>query len=114
QSQVHPLPHKLTFQQGAAIGVPYATAYFALVNRGQCVQGETVFIHGASGGVGTAAVQMSCARKLNVIGTAGSAKGRELVKQEGARHVLDHSQADYLEELMKLTGSKGVDLILEM
>ena len=113
-SQVHPLPVKLSFEQGAAIGVPYATAYYALFNRGHAMPGETILIHGASGSVGTAAMQMARAQGLVIIGTAGSPKGRELVAQEGAHHVLDHSTSDYLDEVMKLTEGRGVPLILEM
>ncbi len=69
-SQVHSLADKATFAQGAAIGVPYSTAYRALFQKAQAVPGETVFIHGASGGVGIAAVQLAVARELRVIGTA--------------------------------------------
>src|ERR1035437_4452212 len=97
QSQVHPLPHHNSLGEGAAVGVPYATAYFALFNRGQAMPGETVLIHGASGGVGTAALQLARSRGLIVIGTHGTAKGRELVAKEGAHHVLDHSAPDYLD-----------------
>jgi NADPH2:quinone reductase len=111
---VHPLPRALAFAQGAAMGVPYATAYRALFHRGLARAGETVLVHGASGGVGHAAVQIGRASGLIVIGTAGTAKGRESVLAQGAAHVLDHTQAGYLEQLMQLTGGRGVDLILEM
>jgi NADPH:quinone reductase len=111
---VHPLPQEITFQQGAALGVPYGTAYRALFQRGQAQPGETVLIHGASGGVGIAAVQFARAAGLVVIGTAGSDRGRVLVLEQGAHHVLDHSQANYLEELMQLTDGRGVELVMEM
>lgn len=111
---VHPLPGNLSFAQGAALGVPYGTAYYGLFTRGQAHAGETVLIHGASGGVGTAAVQLGRLKGLHVIGTGGTEKGRALVLKEGAHEVLDHTSADYLDQLMKLTGNKGVDLILEM
>ena len=113
-SQVYPLPPMISFEQGAAMGVPYATAYYALFNRGQAIAGETVLVHGASGGVGTAAVQIARARGLVVIGTASTSKGRDLVAKEGAHHVLDHSAPDYFDQLMKLTDNRGVPLILEM
>jgi len=71
-------------------------------------------VHGASGGVGTATVQLARAAGLTVIGTAGSDKGKSLVAKEGAHHVLDHKAPNYLDELMKLTGGRGVDLIIEM
>jgi NADPH2:quinone reductase len=75
---------------------------------------ETMLVHGASGGVGTAALQLGRAAGLVVIGTAGSEKGRNLVAEQGAHHVLDHGSPAHLEDLMKLTGGRGVDLILEM
>jgi NADPH2:quinone reductase len=114
ENKVHPLPAKITYAQGAGVWAPYATAYHALY---QCVRaraGETVLIHGASGGVGVAAVQIARAIGLTVLGTAGSAKGLELVKREGARHVFDHSQSGYFEQILKATNGRGVDLILEM
>ncbi|HXJ97018.1 MAG TPA: NADPH:quinone reductase [Terriglobia bacterium] len=112
--QVHPLPEKISFAQGAAMGVPYGTAHRALFLRGRAQFGETVLVHGASGGVGTATVQLARAAGLTVIGTAGSDKGKALVAREGAHHVFDHKAPDYLDELMKLTGGRGVDLIIEM
>jgi len=113
-SQVHRLPDNATFPQGAAIGVPYSTACRALFQKARAIPGETVFIHGASGGVGIAAVQLAVARGLRVIGTASSGRGQELVKQQGAQHVLDHHAPDYLEELTTLTDGRGPEVILEM
>ncbi|MGB7156413.1 MAG: NADPH:quinone reductase [Tepidisphaeraceae bacterium] len=108
------LPENLTFQQGAAIGVPYGTAYRALFTRGGAKAGETALVHGASGGVGTASVQLAHAADLHTIGTGGTERGRQLVKEQGAEHVLDHTEANYLKQLMDLTQGRGVDLILEM
>ena len=113
-SQVHPLPEHVSFAQGAALGIPYATAYRALFDRGRAQPGETVLVHGASGGVGTAAVQLARAAGLTVIGTGGTDAGRKLVADQGAHHVLDHRSPNYLEQLMGLTEGRGVDLILEM
>jgi NADPH2:quinone reductase len=111
---VYPLPENVSFEQGAALGVPYATAYRALFHRAKAIAGESVLVHGASGGVGTAAVQFARAAGLTVFGTSSSSEGKDLVKQQGAHHALDHKKPDYLEELMRLTGGKGVDIILEM
>ncbi|MEU0388465.1 NADPH:quinone reductase [Streptomyces chartreusis] len=111
---VHPLPDSLTFEQGAAIGVPYLTAYRALFQRGGARVGETVLVHGASGGVGIPAVQLAVGAGLSVIGTAGSDAGQDLVRAQGAHHVLDHTRAGYLEEIQDLTHGRGVDLIVEM
>ena len=113
-SQVHSLSGNATFAQGAAIGVPYSTAYRALFQKARAIPGEAVFIHGASGGVGIAAVQLAVARGLRVIGTASSGRGQELVKQQGAQHVLDHHTPDYLAKLTDLTDGRGPDVILEM
>ncbi len=114
ETQVHRLPAKISFPQGAAVNVPYATAYRAIFQIGQGRAGETVFVHGASGGVGVAAVQLARAAGMTVIGTAGTPKGRELVLREGAHHALDHRAPDCLDQLRSLTGGRGADIILEM
>jgi len=111
---VCPLPASLSFPQGAAVGVNYATAARALHHKARAIPGETLFVHGASGGVGVAAVQLGRAHGLRVIGSAGSERGRALAAEQGAQHVLDHTRADYLEELMRLTDGRGADVILEM
>lgn len=114
ESQVHQLPAKITFAQGAGIWVPYGTAYHALFQSSGARAGETLLIHGASGGVGIAAAQMARAMGMTVLGTAGSEKGLELAKREGAHHVFNHTKPDYREQIMKTTGGVGVDVILEM
>ncbi len=113
-SQVHPLPERVSFGQGAAVWVPYGTAYHAIVAEAEARAGETVLIHGASGGVGVAAIQIARSRGLRVIGTAGSSKGLDLVRREGADLVFDHGKAGYLDEILKATGGRGVDVIVEM
>jgi NADPH2:quinone reductase len=112
--QVRPLPEGLSAAQGAALGVPYATAYRALFQRGRAVAGETLLVHGASGGVGIAAVQFALATGLTVIGTAGSRPGRELVAAQGVAQVLDHNDPGHLDEVVELTGGRGADLIVEL
>ncbi len=114
EAQVHHLAARVSFAEGAGVFTPYATAYRALFQRARGVPGETVFIHGASGGVGTAALQLARAAGLEVIGTAGTEEGRRLAKDQGARHVLDHHAEGYLEELTSLTEGRGPDVILEM
>jgi NADPH2:quinone reductase len=112
--QAQPLPKGVSFQQGAAIGVPYATAWRALLMRARARPGESVLVHGASGGVGTAAVQIARAHGMRVIGTAGTEEGSALVRNQGAHHVLNHRDADYLQRVPSLTGGQGVDIVLEM
>jgi NADPH2:quinone reductase len=114
QKNVHRLPDNITFQQGAAINIPYATAYRALHQRARAQAGETVLIHGASGGVGVAATQIARALGLTVIGTGGTEAGRKLVAAQGAHHVLDHRDPGYLDQILALTGGRGVEIILEM
>jgi NADPH:quinone reductase len=113
-AQVHALPANASFVQGAAVGTPYATAYRGLFQRAEAKPGETVLVHGASGGVGTAAVQLARARGLRVFGTAGSERGRGLVREQGAHEVFDHCAPDYLDQIMNATSGHGVDIILEM
>jgi NADPH2:quinone reductase len=114
EKSVHRLPANLTFQQGAAINIPYATAYRALFHRARARAGEVVLIHGASGGVGIAATQIARAAGLTIIGTGGTDAGRKLVAEHGAHHVLDHRNPGYLDQILKLTNERGVDIILEM
>lgn len=114
EAQVHPLPLGISSAQGAALGIPYGIAYRALFQRAKALPGETVLVHGASGGVGTAAIQLARAAGLTVIGTGGTPRGRELVSQQGAHHVLDHHSPGYLEAVLKLTQGRGVEVILEM
>ena len=112
--QANLLPDRISFQQGAALGVPYATAWRALFIRAHARAGETVLVHGGSGGVGTGAIQIARAHGLRVIATAGTAEGMALVRTHGAHEVLNHREPDYLQQVMPLTGNKGADVILEM
>ncbi len=114
ESQVHPLPEFLTFSQGAAVGVTYATAYRALFQRAAMRAGESVLVHGASGGVGLASVQFARAAGFRVTGTAGTERGCLLVSQNGAEHVLNHLVPGYLDAASALTLGQGFDVILEM
>jgi NADPH2:quinone reductase len=114
EDQVHPLPDNISFEQGAAVWVPYGTAYHALHHFAQARAAEIVLVHGASGGVGTASVQIAHAMGMTVFGTAGTVKGAELVKREGAHNVFNHRGSGYQEEIMKASAGKGVDVILEM
>ncbi len=111
---VHPLPSFTTFAQGAALGVPYGTAHQSLFERAKAKKGETLLVHGASGGVGVACVQLARAAGLKVIGTAGTEEGLVLIKEQGVHLALNHRSPGYLEELKSFTGGKGVDVILEM
>jgi NADPH:quinone reductase len=113
-TQLHHLPDRISFSQGAAIGVPYGTVYYALFKRANARPGETVLVHGASGGVGMAAVQVARAHGMTVIGTAGSDRGMQAVRDQGADVVVSHKDAGYTDQIMKATGGRGADVILEM
>lgn len=118
------LPENTSFEQGSGIWTPYATAYRALFQKAGLKAGETVLIHGASGGVGLAAVQWavgvrtllsaSSDSKTVVIGTASSDAGKQLILNNGADAVFDHTDEDHLGEIREFTGGKGVDVIIEM
>jgi NADPH:quinone reductase len=114
EDQVHRLPQNISFEQGAGVWVPYGTAYHAIHHFSKARAGETVLVHGASGGVGTASLQITRAMGLTVFGTASTDKGLELVKREGAHETFNHSKAGYQDQIMKATGARGVDVILEM
>jgi len=112
--QAHFLPSRVSFLKGAAVGVAATTAYRALFQRGGGQKGETVLVHGASGGVGTAAVQLAKGAGLRVFGTAGSEAGRAVVRKAGADEVFDHSDPNHFQAIDEATKGHGVDLILEM
>jgi NADPH:quinone reductase len=114
REHVHALPESLSFAQGAALGVPYATAYRALFQKARLEAADTVFVHGASGSVGTAAVQLARLRGATVIGSAGSARGRRLVEAESGHEALDHTSDGYLDRLTEMTDGRGPDVIVEM
>src|SRR5437588_1038405 len=112
--QVHRLPQNVSFAQGAAMGTPYATAYRGLFQRAEAKPGEVVLVHGASGGVGTAAVQLARARGLRVLGSAGSDEGLKPARGQGAHEVFDHHAPDHFEQIMNATDGRGVDVIVEL
>ena len=112
--QVHLLPANLSYGEGAGIGIPYVTAWRALFDKGRALPGETVLIHGASGAVGTAAVQIARAGGLRVFGTAGSERGRQLARDQGVHEVFDHAADKYERQIVESSGGRGVDLVIEM
>lgn len=114
ETNCYQLPDNVSFNAGAALGVPYSTAYFAIFYRAQVLPGETILVHGASGAVGLAALQMASANGIRAIGTAGTPAGLKLIKQQGAVAALDHSKPDYCDEIDELTCGQGVNVILEM
>lgn len=108
------LPDNTSFDQGAALGVPYATAHRALFGKANAKKGESVFIHGATGGVGVAAIQLARAAGLTVGGSAGSASGERFLQSLGLKYTTDHNAANYLSDVIGMTCGRGFDIILEM
>ena len=111
---VHALPEPVDFAQGAAVGVPYTTACYALFHRAKARAGETVLVHGATGAVGLAAVQLALAAGLTVLASGGSPQGRRLLAAQGPVEVFDHHDTDRAGRIMAATCGRGVDVILEM
>ena len=108
------LPDDIPFEQGAGIWTPYATSYRALFQKAGVKKGETVLIHGASGGVGIAATQWATNTGCRVLGTASSDEGKKMIKDLGADAVFDHTDVDHFGEVHDFAGGKGVDVIIEM
>lgn len=111
--QVWSLPDHINFTQGASLSTPYGTAYRALFQRGGAKKGERVLIHGASGGVGIASIQIAKMAGLKVFGTAGTTEGISLIQSHGCDGVGNHNSAQYREQLMAMTEGKGFDIIIE-
>ncbi|MCW2278573.1 NADPH:quinone reductase [Heliophilum fasciatum] len=111
---VHRLPDRTSFAQGAAIGIPGLTAYRALFQRAQLKPGETVLIHGASGGVGTVAVQLARAHGAYVIGTAGNDSELAFLRDQGVHEAFNHHDPQHFQKIVDFTGGAGVDVIIEM
>ena len=109
---VFALPSALTFAQGTALGVPAATAWRGLFIRGEAKRGDSVLIHGASGSVGQAAIQLAGGAGLEVYGTAGSDEGCTLIENLGAKG-FNHNTEGYAQLLTEAVG-EGFGLILEM
>lgn len=113
EEQLGLLPENVSFEEGAGIWTPYATAFRALFQKAKCEAGETVLVHGASGGVGIAAIQWAKNANLRVAGTAGSADGREIATRAGADAVFDHLDEDHFAAI-KDWSEGGVNVIVEM
>ncbi|XP_062920888.1 quinone oxidoreductase isoform X2 [Mobula hypostoma] len=111
---VYHLPDGLSYKEGSAIGIPYFTAYRALLQKAHAKAGEIVLVHGASGGVGIAACQIARAHGLRVLGTAGTPEGMRLVEKNGAHKAFNHREMGYTDQIKHDTGDRGVNVIIEM
>eukprot|EP01113_Clastostelium_recurvatum_P049665 TRINITY_DN9244_c0_g1_i1.p1 TRINITY_DN9244_c0_g1~~TRINITY_DN9244_c0_g1_i1.p1 ORF type:complete len:332 (-),score=42.01 TRINITY_DN9244_c0_g1_i1:388-1383(-) len=114
ETNVRRMPEGMSFSEGAAFGMVYATSYAGLVLRAQVRPGETVLVHAAAGGVGTAAVQIAKSLGATVIATVGSKEKVGVAKEAGADHVIDLSSTDDFASAVKdLTGGRGADVIYD-
>jgi NADPH:quinone reductase-like Zn-dependent oxidoreductase len=111
-NQVYPLPKKLSFEQGAAVPVNYATAYAALVIMGGLKQGERALIHAAAGGVGISATQVAKAQGAEIFGTASGSK-HDAIREQGVDHAIDYRTQDFEAEVMRITAGEGVDVVID-
>ncbi|XJS11665.1 NADPH:quinone reductase [Aerococcaceae bacterium WGS1372] len=108
-----PLPENVSFEEGASLGIPAFTAYHVLFQRAKISENETIFIHGATGGVGTLAVQMAKAAGLTVIGSSSNEAGRKAILENGADYAIPHLSDDTLDQLLSITNNEGPDVIVE-
>jgi NADPH2:quinone reductase len=113
QSRAILLPDVMDFEQGAAFPIAVLTAWHLLHSYHHTAPGETVIVHSAAGGVGIAAVQIAKAAGARVIGTVSSDDKIELVRKFGADEVINYETQDFAAQAMRLTGNRGVDLILD-
>lgn len=108
-----PLPDSVTFQQGAGLGTPGLAAAYALFSRAAVKPGETVLVNGATGGVGTLAVQLARRAGCVVHGSSGTPEGADMLKKLGAHRVFNHKEEGYLDQIREASGG-GPDVIVEM
>ncbi|MCC8181105.1 MAG: NADPH:quinone reductase [Planctomycetes bacterium] len=108
------LPPGVSFAQGAGLGTPGLASAYSLFGRAQAKPGDTVLIHGATGGVGTLAVQLARRAGMRVFGTAGNGEGEKLVRELGAHAVFNHKEQGYADKISEAAGRHGIDVVIEM
>ncbi|TDO97484.1 NADPH:quinone reductase [Marinomonas balearica] len=107
-----PLADNLSFVEGACLGIPYTTAHRALFGRAHAQAGNKVLVHGATGAVGIATVQLALSSGMHVVASAGSQAGAELLEQLGAHEIIRHDSENHLAPYQSLDA--GFDVIIEM
>jgi NADPH:quinone reductase-like Zn-dependent oxidoreductase len=112
EKMVYKLPEQLSFQEGAAFPVNYATAQAGLVVMGGLKAGERVLIHAAAGGVGISATQIAKRIGAEVFGTASVSK-HDAIREQGVDHAIDYRSQDFAEEVRRLTGGEGIDVAFD-
>jgi NADPH:quinone reductase-like Zn-dependent oxidoreductase len=112
EAQVFPMPAAMSFEEAAAIPVNYLTAVLMLRHFGNVRQGDRVLVHAAAGGVGMAAIQLCRIAGAEVIGTASASKHATL-RDAGVAHAIDYRTQDFEQEVKRITGGRGVDIVLD-
>jgi NADPH:quinone reductase len=110
---VFAIPDAMSFEEGAAFGLVYQTAYCALVHRAAVRSGESLLVHGAAGGVGLAAVQLGKTLGARVLATAGAEAKLEIARQSGADVLINYRSDDWVERVKAETGGEGADVVYD-
>ena len=110
---VIPISDNINSLAGASLPINYGTTYYALKRRAKAISGESLLILGASGGVGTASIQLGKILGLTTIAAVGSSEKEEYVKSLGVDHVIRYDKENLKESAKKLTGGKGVDIVVD-
>ena len=111
-NSIIPLPNNFNLDEAAAFPVIYITAYMMMFDLGNLQDGDTFLIHGAGGGVGTAAIQLAKTKNVKIIGTSSSWKHSKLIDM-GVDKCIDYNTDNTEEEIMNFTSGKGVDLVID-
>lgn len=112
ENMVYPLPEQLSFEEGAAFPVNYATAQAGLVVMAGLRKGERVLIHAAAGGVGISATQIAKRIGAEVFGTASASK-HDAIREQGVDHAIDYRSQNFVEEVRRITGGEGIDVAFD-
>ena len=108
-----PIPEGISYEEAASLPIAYGTAYRMLITRGQIKENEIVLILGASGGVGTAAVQLAKLRGAKVIAAAGTDQKLEKLAELGADYLINYNKEDFSRKTWEITGKKGADVVVD-
>jgi NADPH2:quinone reductase len=112
-TSVSPMPNNMSFEEAAGFTLTYQTGWFGLHRRANLQPGETLLVHAGAGGVGSAAIQLGKAAGATVVATAGSDAKVELCRRLGADHAINYKTQDFAEEVKKLTGGRGANVIYD-
>ena len=112
-SAITRIPDKMTFEEAAGFTLIFQTGWFALHRRANLQAGETLLVHAGAGGVGSAAIQLGKAAGATVIATAGSDAKVEICRTLGADHAVNYKTQDFVEEVKKITGGRGADVVFD-